>query len=200
MTRRSVLLLLGFSAIVFGHHALAQAARSDHGLTVIVRHMERNRFGFLHTVEIVNTSGRDLVLPQAPDWRPNAEFDPRVQSLNVEQWSDGKTNLLSSGRSVSSSLPPKVGYFSVGPCRDLPFDGHWISLNSGDQITDQIQAFELDQHDYIPSSCTWRHARLLRPLRISVEAFRTADIKQHDSVMGSVVFTFPQRCHQLGCE
>lgn len=200
MTRRFVLLLLGFSAIVFGHNALAQAARSDHGLVVIVRHMERNRFGFLITVEITNTSDRKLFLPQAPDWRPNAELDPRVQSLNVEQWSDGKTNLLSSGRSLSSSLPPKAGYFSVGPCRDLPFDGHWISLNSGDHITDQIQAFEPDQHDYIPSSCTWRHARLLGPLRISVEAFRTTGIKQHDSVMGSVIFTFPQRCSLLGCE
>jgi len=191
--RRFVLLLFGFSVIVIGSDALAQVGRSEHGLTVTVSHVERNRYGYLITVEIVNASSRSLFLPQAPGWRPDSELDPRVQSLDVKQWSDGKTNLLPAGRSLSSSLPRKAGYFSVGPCRDIPFDEHWIPLNPGERITDQIQAFEPDEHVYIPSSCTWRHARLLGPLRISVEAFHTAHIKPHDSVIGSVDFPVPQR-------
>lgn len=193
MTRRFLVLLLGFFAIVFGSDALAQASRSDQGLTITVNHIERNRFGLLITVEIANTSGRKLFLPQAPGWRPDSNLDPRAQSLDVAQWSDGKNNLLPAGRSLSSSLPPKTGYFSVGPCRDVPFDGNWIPLGPGEHLTDQIQAFEPDQHDFIPSSCTWRHARLLGPLRVSVEAFRTTHIKQHRSVTGSVDFPVPQQ-------
>jgi hypothetical protein len=188
-----VLLLFGFSRFVIGTYALAQVGRAERMLTVAVSRVERNRYGYLITVEIVNASDHRLFLPQAPGWRPNSELDPRVQSLDVEQWSDGKTNLLPAGRSLSSSLPQKAGYFSVGPCRDIPFDEHWIPLNPGEHITDQIQAFESGQHDYISSSCTWRHARLLGPLRISVAAFHTAHIKPRDSVMGSVDFPVPQR-------
>jgi hypothetical protein len=189
MTRRFVLVLLGLSAIVFGSDTLTQGARSDHALAISVSHIDRNRFGVLVTIEIANTSDHKLFLPQAPGWRPNSKLEPRVQSLDIEQWSDGKTNLLPSGRSLSSSLPHKAGYFSVGPCRDIPFDEHWISLNPGQHITDQIQAFEPDQHDYIPSSCAWRHAHLRGPFRISVAAFPVAHIKPHDSVNGSMYFS-----------
>jgi hypothetical protein len=192
MTRRFLLLLFGLSVIVIGTNTLALVAHLAQGLTISVSQVERSRYGYLITVEIINASGHKLYLPQAPGWRLNSDINPRVQSLDIEQWSDGKTNLLPAGRSLSSSLPPKAGYFSVGPCRDIPFDEHWIPLNPGEHIKDQIEAFEPDQHDFIPSSCTWRHARLLGQLRISVAAFRTAHIKLHDSVTGSVDFPVPQ--------
>lgn len=191
MTRRFILRLLGLSVIVFGSDALARVPRSDQGLTITVSHIQRNRFGLLITVEIANTSGRKLFLPQAPGWRPHSNLDPRVQSLDIAQWSDGNNNLLPARRSLSSSLPPKTGYFSVGPCRDLPFVGNWIPLGPGEHMTDQIQAFEPAQHDFIPSSCTWRHARLLGPLRLSAKAFRSASIKQQGSVTGSLDFPVP---------
>lgn len=191
-TRRFVLLLLGFSAVLFGSVALAQVPRSDQRLTVTVTHVERNRFGVLITVKIANTSDHRLFLPQAPGWGTYNNLDPRVLTLGVQQWSDGKTNLLAAGRSLSSSLPPEARYFSVGPCRDLPFDDHWIRLEPGDHITDQIQAFEPHEDDFIPSSCGWRHARLLGPLRISVGAFRKTRIGTRRSVTGSVDLPVPQ--------
>ncbi len=191
MTRRFILLLFGLLAIVIGTGTLAQVGGREHGLTIDVTHVERNRYGYLITIEIINVSESKLYLPQAPGWQPNSDRGPRVQTLDVEQWSDGKTNLLPAGRSLSSSLPPKAGYFSVAICRDVPFDEDWIPLNPGEHITDQIQAFEPDRHDFIPSSCTWRHACLLGPFRISVAAFHTAHIKPHDSVMGSVYFAVP---------
>lgn len=194
MMRRLILHLFVFCAIVSGRDVLSQVEQpKKHGLSIAVSRVDRNRDGYLITVEIANASDRRLFLPQSPYWRPNSEFGPRVQSLDAEQWSDGKTNLLPKGRSLSSSLPQQAGFFSVGPCRDLPFDEHWIPLGPGGHITDRIQAFEPGQHSYIPSSCGWKHARLLGPLRISVEAFPTAHFEQHDSVTASVDFPIPKR-------
>ena len=55
MTRR-FLLLFGLSAIAVGTDALAQVGRPENGLTISVSHVERNRYGYLITVEIINAS------------------------------------------------------------------------------------------------------------------------------------------------
>jgi hypothetical protein len=61
-----VLLLFGFSGIVIGTYALAQVGRAEHMLTVAVSRVQRNQYGYLITVEIVNASDHRLFLPQAP--------------------------------------------------------------------------------------------------------------------------------------
>jgi len=186
--RRLLLLIFGLVAIVAEHLAPAQDRRSGSDLMIRVTHVERNRYGFLITVDLMNDSGRTLFLPEASGWRKDSPGMPRIQSLGVGQWSDGKTNLLASGRSISSSLPPRAGYFSVGPCRDIPFDGHWISLVPSQHFADQIQAFEPPSDGYIPSSCTWRHAHLRDQLRVSLRAFQAAQISMRNSVYTSASF------------
>lgn len=84
--------------------ASAQANQQSADLTVHVTDVQRKAHGFLVKVKIANTSKRVLFLPQSPSW-PQFPYRPQVLSLNVEQWSDGKTNLLPLGRSLSSSLP-----------------------------------------------------------------------------------------------
>lgn len=188
-----LLLVIGTVAVATVHLAPAQAGNSRRAMTINVTHVERNRQGFLITVDLVNESGRTLFLPEAPEWRADSPGSPRIQSLDVEQWSDGKTNLLAAGRSLSGSLPPRPGYFSVGPCRDLPFDGHWISLAPRQHITDHIQAFEPPSNDYIPSSCTWRHAHLSDQLRVSASAYSSKRIQMGRAT--NAVKDFPLRAH-----
>ena len=162
-----ILTLLAFITVI--SNASAQANRPSGDLTVNVTGVQREAHGFLVKVRIANTSKRVLFFPQAPGW-PQFPYRPQVLSLNVEQWSDGETNLLPLGRSLSSSLPHHPGYFSVGPCRDIPFEGHWIPVSPGAALTDEIPVFDPSAADYISSSCTWRSARLGPTVRVSVTA------------------------------
>jgi hypothetical protein len=186
-----VLTFLGVFTLLTGSGLAAQSSRSRHGLVVSVTHTERNQYGILINVEIVNASERKLFLPQEQVWHPNIGLYFRVASLEVEQWSDGKTNLLPEGSTLTTLQ--KTGYFSVGTCNDAPFEGRWIQLNPGDHLSDQVQAFEPDQVDFVPSSCTWRHAHLLGPLRVSVKAFPAPHFKLHNSVTGLASFPVPQQ-------
>jgi hypothetical protein len=161
------LTLLAFLTVI--PNAPAQANRQSGDLTVNVTGGQRETYGFLVRVRIVNTSTRVLFLPQSPGW-PQFADRPQVLSLNVEQWSDGETNLMPPGRSLSSSLPHHPGYFSVGPCRDLPFEGHWIPVSPGTALSDEIPVFDPSTADYIPSSCTWRSAHLGPTVRVTVTA------------------------------
>ena len=154
------LTLLAFIAVFPG--ALAQAKQQSTDLTVNVTDVQREAHGFRVKVKIVNTSRRVLFLPQSPSW-PQYPYRPQVLSLEVEQLSDGKTNLLPQGRSLSSSLPHQPGYFSIGPCRDVPFNGHWIRLDPGRTLSDEIPVSDPSTADYIPTSCTWRSAHLGLP-------------------------------------
>ncbi len=157
------------AAITVIPNASAQADRESGDLTVNVTSVKREAHGFLVKVRIANTSKRVLFLPQSPGW-PQYQYRPQILSLDVQQWSDGETNLLPSGRSLSSSLPHHPGYFSVGPCRDNPFEGHWISVSPGTSISDEIPVSDPSTAGYIPSSCTWRSAHLGPTVRISVTA------------------------------
>lgn len=70
----------------------AQTAQPGERLAISVTKIDRNEHGFLISVEITNLSERTLFLPQASGWLP-FRYRPRVNSLDIEQWSDGKTNL-----------------------------------------------------------------------------------------------------------
>jgi hypothetical protein len=170
---------------------VAQVVHSQERLRIDVTHIEQNASGFLITVEITNVTKRTMFLPQSPGW-PTYAYRPEILSLAVQQWTDGKTNLLVRGRSLSSSLPSGPGYFSVGPCNDIGFNGHWIELAPSRHITDQIQAIEPSSVDYIPSSCTWRHAHLSDRLRISVSAFPSAHSRPNRAISASIDFPVKQ--------
>jgi hypothetical protein len=169
-----ILTLLAFLTCISS--ASAQTKRQSADMTVDVTDVQHGAHGFLVKVKIANTSKRVLFLPQSPGW-PQFQYRPQVLSLNVEQWSDGKTNLLPLGRSLSSSLPHQPGYFSVGPCRDVPFEGHWIPVAPGTTLTDEIPVFDPSTADYIPSSCTWRSARLGPTVRVFVTAYTSKSMR-----------------------
>lgn len=119
--------------------------------------------------EIRNTGSRSLYFPQSPYWQPGSK-ETAIQSLDIEQWFDGKTNMLEKGRSLSASTPVKQGFYSVGPCHDVPWDHKWIVLEAGQVHSGQIAAFEPGT-SYIPSSCSWHHAHLGGLIRLEVNAY-----------------------------
>ena len=174
-----VLMLIAFITGIPG--ASAQANRQSGDLTLTVTSVQREAHGYLVKVKTANISRQSLFFPQSPSW-PQLSYRPQVLSLDVEQWSDGKANLLPRGRSLSSSLPHHPGYFSVGPCRDVPFDGHWISVAPGKALADKILVFDPSSADYIPTSCTWRAARLGPVVRVSVTAGPSKSMRTDDEI------------------
>jgi hypothetical protein len=164
----------------------AQTAQASHHVSVTVTHIDRNEFGFLISVDIANLSEQTLFLPQASEWL-TYKYGPRVNSLNVEQWSDGKTN-----------LPPKeqmwpvsrAGYYSVGPCRDVGSSG-WVRLSPREHIADRIQAFDPSSVNYGNSVCPIRFAHLGDKLRLSIRAFPSAHWQISKAIDASTEFSLP---------
>jgi hypothetical protein len=78
--------------------------------------------------------------------------------------------MLEKGRSLSASLAVKPGFYSVGPCHDVPWDHKWVELKAGQAYTGQIAAFE-PSDSYIVSSCGWHHAHLGGLIRLEVNAY-----------------------------
>jgi hypothetical protein len=131
--------------------------------------VEHRPFGSVIRFEIRNAGNRSLYFPQSPYWQPGST-EPAIQSLDIEQWSDGKTNMLERGRSLSASLAVKPGFYSVGPCHDVPWDHKWVVLKAGQVYSGQIAAFEPGD-SYIPTSCSWHHAHLGGLIRLEVNAY-----------------------------
>lgn len=169
---RLIFLVFVLSAVVSLRVSFGQTVKPDDGLAISVSHIDSNKYGFLITVEITNRSRRPLFLPQSSDW-PVFKYRPKTYSLNVEQWSDGKTNLSTIGQKLQS-VNPRFGFLSVGPCRDAVENHGWIRLSPGGHIPDQIQAVEPSSVDYGNSACPLRIAHLGDKLRVSVTAFPSA--------------------------
>jgi hypothetical protein len=131
-----------------------------------------------------------LFLPQSSDW-PNFKDRPRIYSLDVEQWSDGKTNLSPVGQKLQS-VNPRVGFLSLGPCRDAVNNEGWIRLSPGKQISDQIQAFEPSSVDYGNTACPLRIAHLGDKLRVSVTAFPSAHWRDDKTIKAATKFLISQ--------
>jgi hypothetical protein len=127
-------------------------------------------YGYRIHVTVTNRSKRRLYLPQSPYWEDQHPLPPKIASLGVSQWLNGKTNMLAAGRSFEANSPAEPGYYSVGPCHDLPFDNKWITLAPGESLDDVIEAFEPGE-GYISAVCPWRHAHVGGRLQISVSAF-----------------------------
>lgn len=168
----------------------AQTARPGRGLAISVTHIERNEYGFLISVYIVNRSERTLFLRQATGW-PEFKHRPQIDSLYVQQWSDGKTNLSPIGLKLSS-IPPGYGYFSIGPCMDVVSDDNWIRLAPGNQFSDQIQAFDPSLPDVGNSVCPMRFAHFSDKVRVSVTAFPSAHWRADKALSVSTEFPLPK--------
>jgi hypothetical protein len=138
-------------------------------MKVTVVSVEHSSYGSVVRFEIRNTSSRSLYFPQSSYWEPGSK-ETAIQSAQIEQWSDGKTNLLEKGRSLSASAAVRPGFYSIGPCHDVPWDHKWIVLRSGQVYSDQIAAFEPGDR-YIPSSCSWHHEHLGGLIRLEVNAY-----------------------------
>jgi hypothetical protein len=138
-------------------------------MRVTISSVEHRTFGSVIRFEIRNTGNHPLFFPQSPYWQPGSN-EPAIQSLDIEQWSDGKTNMLDRCRSLSASVHVKPGFYSVGPCHDLPWNHKWIVLPAGQVYSEQIAAFEPGA-SYIPSSCSWHHAHLGGLIRVEVNAY-----------------------------
>ena len=172
-------MMLAIITIFPAHLVSAQDADSAKNLTISVAKVSRTDYGFLIQVNISNTSRHVLFLPQSP-YGPKGF--PRILSLDAEQWSDGKTNLRPPGQSFGSSLPPRAGYFSIGPCRDVPFDRRWISLAPGATLEDEIPIFDPSRSNFSPSSCTWRAAHLGPTVRLTVTAGLSRTIRSANKI------------------
>jgi hypothetical protein len=137
---------------------------------ITVTHTDKTKYGYLLTVEITNNSARTLYFPTISYLSSDNLAPPQINSLAVEQWSDGKSNILPGGRTLDSAGPLKPGFFSVGPCHDDPWDGKWIVLQPGKSFQDQITAFE-PPTGYITVMCRWRSAHLGGDARISLGGY-----------------------------
>jgi hypothetical protein len=144
-------------------------------IEVKVTNTEQTKYGYLLTVEIINNSARTLYFPQSSYWIANHSEPPQINSLGVQQWSDGITNILPGGRTIDSTGQMEPGFFSVGPCHDDPWTGKWIVLQSGKSFEDRIMAFE-PPTGYITVMCRWRSAHLGGKARIVLSGYlsRTA--------------------------
>jgi hypothetical protein len=138
-------------------------------MRVTVVSVEHRPFGSVIRFEIRNAGNHSLYFPQSPYWQPGST-EPAIQSLDIEQWSDGKTNMLEKGRSLSAPLAVKPGFYSVGPCHDVPWDHKWVVLEAGQVYSGQIAAFEPGD-SYIVSPCSWHHAHLGGLIRLEVKAY-----------------------------
>jgi hypothetical protein len=98
-------------------------------MKLTVTGIHKNEWGFLITVDVSNVSKRPLFLPQSSSW-PLFRQLPRIISLDVEQWSDAKTNLSPIGTKLLV-VYPDARYYSLGPCRDAEGIGRWIRLDPG---------------------------------------------------------------------
>jgi len=163
------LVVLATSSILANRVCAQENATPSHDLGVKVTAIRHEAHEDVLEISVENTSHHALYLAQSPAW-PHWHYRPRLLTLDVDQWSDGKTNLLPKGRSLSSSRPPQAGYFSVGPCRDVPFDNHWIRLAPGQTVNDEISAYDPSDSGYIPTSCTWRAAHLAATVRLTISA------------------------------
>jgi hypothetical protein len=135
-----------------------------------VGHIEKTKYGYLLNVEITNAGAKTLYFPQSSYWDANHSDPPKINGLGIEQWSDGKTNILSGGRTIDSTGEMKRGFFSVGPCRDDPRSDRWIVLEPGKIFEDQITAFE-PPTGYITVMCRWRSAHLGGDSRIVLSGY-----------------------------
>jgi hypothetical protein len=138
-------------------------------IEVKVTSTEQTKYGYLLTVGITNNSTRTLYFPQSSYWSSDRSDPPQINSLDIQQWSDGKTNILP-GRRFEGTGPMDEGFFSVGPCRDTPRTGEWIVLESGKSFEDRITAFE-PPIGYITVMCRWRSAHLGGEARIVLSGY-----------------------------
>lgn len=168
---------------------LAQTTQPSGSIVLSVSHIDRNEYGFLISVDIVNRSNRTLFLPQATGW-PEFKYRPQVGSLEVRQWSDGKTNLSPIGVKLAA-IPPGYGDFSIGPCRDVVADNKWIRLAPDAHLSDQIQAFDPSLPDVGNSVCPMRFAHFSDKVMVSLTAFPSAHRQASKAFIVSTNFTLP---------
>ena len=186
---RRTLLIFVFCAIPIASLCFAQSAAPVNDLSMRIARIDSNASGFLITVDVSNRSQRSLFLPQSSDW-PIFEYRPRINSLDVEQWFDGKTNLSPIGKKLQS-INPRVGFLSVGPCRDAVTHEGWIRLSPGMHILDKIQASEPSSIDYGNSACPLRMAHLSDKLRITLTAYSSTHIREKEAIKASLEFALP---------
>jgi len=167
--------------------SFAQNANPDDRLAISVTRIDRDKHGFLITVEIANRSQQTLFLPQSSDW-PDFKYLPRIYSVDVEQWVDSKTDLSPIGRKLQATAP-RFGFQSVGGCRDAVVNEGWIRLSRGKRISDQIHAFEPSSIDYGNSACPLRMAHLGDKLRVSVAAFPSAHLLADKAISAFAEFS-----------
>jgi hypothetical protein len=154
-------------------YSVAKAAPQTRPLPRVeikVGHIEKTRYGYLLNVEITNDGAKPLYFPQSSYWDANHSDPPKINSLGIEQWSDGKTNILPGRRTIDSNGEMKPGFFSIGPCHDDPGSGRWIMLEPGKTFEDQITAFE-PPTGYITVMCRWRSAHLGGDARIVLSGY-----------------------------
>jgi hypothetical protein len=168
----------------------AQTVQPVGRLAISVTHIDRNENGFLISVDIMNRSNHSFYLRQAAGW-PVFKYRPQFDSLDVQQWSDGKTNLSPIGLKLRS-ISPGYGYFSIGPCRDVVSDDNWIRLAPGNHISDQIQAFEPSLPGVGNSVCPMRFAHFSDKVRVSVTAFPSAHWRADKALTVSTEFPLPK--------
>jgi hypothetical protein len=182
---RLIVLTFVVGVVPLPRFSFAQIALPDDGLSISVTHIDSIEHGFQITVKIANLSRHPLFLPQSSDW-PNFKDRSQIYSLDLEQWSDGKTNLSPIGKKL-----PRVGFLSVAPCRDAVGAEGWIRLAPGKHVSDQIQTFEPSSVDYGNSACPLRMARLADKLRVSVTAYRSAHLRTDKRVSTWTDFLLP---------
>jgi hypothetical protein len=163
--------LYSISALLFTTLGICQvgAGRTNPKITVVIQSIKQTGFGAEAEVQIKNSGTRPVFLPQSPYWHVGSD-ETAINTLAIEQWSDGKTNLLKPGRSIFASSPVEPGFYSVGPCHDIPWQHRWIRLAPGQLYSTQIAAFEPGE-GYIVSSCPWIHAHLAGKIRVQLTAY-----------------------------
>ena len=162
--------LIGLSSATVAQGKVSQRPQIE----VQVTNTEQTKYGYLLTVEITNNSPRTLYFPRSSYWSSNRSDPPQINSLDIQQWSDGKINILP-GRLFEGTVPMDAGFFSVGPCHDDPWTGKWIVLQSGKSFEDRIMAFE-PPTGYITVMCRWRSAHLGGKARIVLSGYLSRKI------------------------
>jgi hypothetical protein len=170
--RISIWLVVMFSPAALLHAAWDAQPQTNPlpQIEIKVTHTEQTKYGYLLIVEIINNSAKTLYFPQSSYWIANHSNPPQINSLGVQQWSDGKTNILPGGRTIDLTGQMEPGFFSVGPCHDDPGTGKWIVLQSGKSFEDRITAFE-PPIGYITVMCRWRSAHLGGKARIVLSGY-----------------------------
>jgi len=159
----SAVVLLAIFSLATGRMCAQQSGAGFNGLSLRVTGNRHEAREYVTDVLIKNTSDHVLYLAESPHWR----HGPRFLTLSVEQWSNGKTDLLSKGRLLS-------------PCREVATENQWIRLDPGATLTDEIDTVDPSASGFLPNSCTWRaeHFDTIGKVTLSVNTERGESVRQ----------------------